>query len=65
MAQSKSLGVDIESISSFDIKCKNSIMGVVPFSIFVDHVRIFSSGTMQHLRWSSLSQKKVTAGNWC
>ena len=75
--------VDIESISSFDIKCKNlmwkisknvfsghlgewvfyifltlhSIMGVVPFSIFIDHVRIISSSPMQHLRWSSLSQK--------
>ena len=32
-------------------------MGVVPFSIFIDHVRIISSSPMQHLRWSSLPQK--------
>ena len=28
----------------------------IPFRIFVD-VTIFDSGSMQHLRWSSLQQK--------
>ena len=31
----------------------------MPFRIFVDHVTIFNSSPMQHLRWSSSWQKKV------
>ena len=49
-----------------------SIIGAAPWYldtpwIFVDHVTIFSSGTMQHLRWSSLWQKSMleTIVNCC
>ena len=41
--------------------------GVPPMHVrnFVYHVRIFNSSPMQHLRWSSLWQKKVMTGNRC
>ena len=38
---------------------------LIPFRIFVDHVAIFSSSHMQHLRWCTLWQKMVIAGNCC
>ena len=30
---------------------------LIPFTVFVDHVKIFNSGPMQHLRRSSFWQK--------
>ena len=31
---------------------------LTPFRIFVDHVTIFSSSPMQHLRWSFMTKKR-------
>ena len=46
------------SFSSFHkVMFKQEWCPKIPFRIVVDHITIFHSSPMQHLRWSSLRQK--------